>query len=361
MKDFVRDYIVQRTKDVDNNPTLKTKGRITLSDVFYDLRKPMEEAGWEPEGWNHPKQRRRQKIQVTYVKQVCDELEITRASIGIIAGESAHMYFRGRRYSVSIDDLNRLKRLGTDILIIEKEGIAEQLRDLAASYGIALIHGRGFLTEYASELSSLANDEGGNIAILTDFDDSGITIALQLPDVPRIGIDFDTLADLGISDKLEQLEEMYKPDNHLIHIKNEHPDIEDLEYLQEKRIEINAVRNYVGSKRFWEWIVSKLGELFPARDYNRAITIPTAAYFRPVDLNELINIIDNGIAGVLAPLIEECKEELRGYQGFIKNIDKYESSLSEDFQYEIDEHEDLGPIKKSIARLVKKYNSQSNR
>src|SRR5918995_1643221 len=87
MKDFVRDYIVQRTKDVDNNPALKTRGRITLSDVFYDLRRPMEEAGWEPEGWNHPKQRRRQKIQVTYVKQVCDELEITRASIGIIAGE----------------------------------------------------------------------------------------------------------------------------------------------------------------------------------------------------------------------------------------------------------------------------------
>jgi hypothetical protein len=37
------------------------------------LRKPMEEVGWEPEGWNHPKRRRRQKIQVTYVKQVCDE------------------------------------------------------------------------------------------------------------------------------------------------------------------------------------------------------------------------------------------------------------------------------------------------
>jgi hypothetical protein len=74
MKDFVRDYIEKRIEDVDNNPALKTTGgRITLSDVFYDLRKPMEEVGWEPEGWNHPKRRRRQKIQVTYVKQVCDE------------------------------------------------------------------------------------------------------------------------------------------------------------------------------------------------------------------------------------------------------------------------------------------------
>jgi 5S rRNA maturation endonuclease (ribonuclease M5) len=138
------------------------------------------------------------------------------------------MYFRGRRYSVGIDDLNTLKHKGTDILIIEKEGIAEQLRHLAADFGIALIHGRGFLTEYASELSALANKEGGNIAILTDFDDSGITIALQMPNVPRIGIDFDTLEELGISDKLEELEEMYKPDKHLTYIKNEHPEIRNL-------------------------------------------------------------------------------------------------------------------------------------
>ena len=45
MKDFVRDYIQKRIEDVNNNPALKTAGgRITLSDVFYDLRKPMEEA-----------------------------------------------------------------------------------------------------------------------------------------------------------------------------------------------------------------------------------------------------------------------------------------------------------------------------
>ena len=133
MKEFVRGYIEQRIRDVQNNPALKTAGsRITLSDVFYDLRKPMEEAGWDLGGWNHPKKRRRQKIQVEYVKEVCDEYGITRANIGIIAGEAAHMYFRGMRYSVGIDDLNRLKHKGTDILFIEKEGIAEQLRHLAA-------------------------------------------------------------------------------------------------------------------------------------------------------------------------------------------------------------------------------------
>jgi hypothetical protein len=356
MKDFVRDYIQKRIEDINNNPALKTAGgRITLSDVFYDLRKPMEEAGWEPEGWNHPKRRRRQKIQVTYVKQVCDELGITRASIGIIAGEAAHMYFRGRRHSVGIDELNTLKHKGTDILIIEKEGIAEQLRHLAANYGIALIHGRGFLTEYASELSSLANKDGGNIAILTDFDDSGITIALQMPNIPRIGIDFDTLEELGISDKLEELEEMYKPDNHLTYIKNEHPEIRNLGYLEEKRIEINAVRNNVGSERFWEWIVSKLEESFPARDYNRAIRIPLASDFTPLLLEKLNNVVEGKIAGVLTPLIEGHEAKLSGYHGFMDNVRQYEIDLFDEFQDKIDEDGNIVPILKDISKIVHKY------
>jgi hypothetical protein len=214
MKDFVREYIEQRVRDVNSGIS---NGRITLSDIFYDLRRPMQEAGWEPEGWNHPKQRRRQTVQDRYVKEICDELGITRASIGIITGEAAHMYFRTGRYSIDIDDVSQLKYNGTDILIIEKEGIAEQLKDLAAPYGIALIHGRGFLTEYASELSRLAHDTGGNNAILTDFDDAGITIALQMPNVPRIGIDFYTLKDLGISNRLNELEEIYTPENHITH------------------------------------------------------------------------------------------------------------------------------------------------
>jgi hypothetical protein len=49
MKDFVREYIEQRIRDVNSGTS---NGRITLSDIFYDLRKPMQEAGWEPQGWN---------------------------------------------------------------------------------------------------------------------------------------------------------------------------------------------------------------------------------------------------------------------------------------------------------------------
>ena len=356
MKDFVREYIHQRFADVRQDPILRTIGRITLSDVFYDLRKPMEVAGWEKQGWNHPKKRRREKVQVAYIKEVCDELGITRASIGIIVGEAAHMYFRGNRYSVGIDELTRLKKKGVVVLIIEKEGIAEQLRHLAAPYGIALVHTRGFLTEYAEDLSQLINNDGGNIAILTDFDISGMTIAFDAPKIPRIGIDFDTLIDLEISDKQEELEEVYTPDqHHLMHIENIYPDLKDLEYLKTRRIEINSVRRYVGSERLWKWIISKLEDLFDHLDYNRAIRIPTADEFRPDAVEKLNDLVDKKIGEVLSPEIERRGEQLSHHKGFIDDIDRYESEMFVDFQYKVVESADTGSLIENIEKVITEY------
>lgn len=137
MKDFVREYIAQRIKDVETDPSLLTTGRITLSDVFYDLRDIMQDEGWEKWGWTHPKKRRRQVIQDDYIREVCKEFGVKRVDIGIIVAESAHLYFKGDKYAVGIDELEDLKSKGTDLLIIEKEGIAEQLRHLADPYGVA--------------------------------------------------------------------------------------------------------------------------------------------------------------------------------------------------------------------------------
>ena len=87
--------------------------------------------------------------------------------------------------------------------------------------GIAILNSRGFLTEYATELSELAEQKGCNIAILTDLDSSGLLISSNLPNAHRIGIDFKTLERIGLN------QEMFKKrqkkgkgnDNHLPRIK----------------------------------------------------------------------------------------------------------------------------------------------
>ena len=47
-----------------------------------------------------------------------------------------------------------------------------------------------------------------------------------------------------------------------------------LDFLKDRRIELNTIENEVQPQRFWNWLKDKLIETFPNRDYNRAIDTP---------------------------------------------------------------------------------------
>ena len=178
MKYYVGDYIHERLQKVLEDSELLRHKRILTSDVFYDLRSTLEANGIDVTSTNAIiKKKRRVKIQNEYILEVCRDLGIKRRHAGIITGDAGYLYFRGQRYAVSLDELDTLKHKGTDIIIIEKQGIAEKLRYKADSYGIALLSTRGFLTENALNLSELADINGAKIAILTDNDISGKVIA----------------------------------------------------------------------------------------------------------------------------------------------------------------------------------------
>src|SRR5919202_2313697 len=103
--------------------------------------------------------------------------------------------------AVGLKEIEQLSLCGIVLLIIEKEGVAEQLSIFADEKGIALLNTRGFLTEYADILSKKSEKEGCKVAILTDFDASGLVLAAKSPSADRIGIDFGTLQDLGLDIK----------------------------------------------------------------------------------------------------------------------------------------------------------------
>ncbi|MGE5662091.1 MAG: hypothetical protein ACM3X1_07580, partial [Ignavibacteriales bacterium] len=294
-------------------------------------------------------------IQVEYVRDICDSLGIRRADIGILAGEAGHMFYRGNHYAVSLDDLNGLKNMGVIVLIIEKRGIAELLRDIAAPYGIALLSTQGFLTENVLDLAVLAERNRGKVAILTDYDISGMVIAHQVPEVPRIGIDEDTLESLGILRKQHDLEEYYTPNKK--HLATVEEDVDgdyydvDIEYLSEYRIEINAVRKEVGSEAFWEWIIEKLDDEFGEDlNYNRAVKIPDSEEFVPDELTEFYNMVTNRIDGVLNDEWMKEYRKLEHYNttkeadGIIEDIPAYEEALGDQFQDVVDEQADMDVI-----------------
>jgi hypothetical protein len=213
--------------------------------------------------------------------------------------------------------------------------------------------------------------EGCNIAILTDFDVSGLILATKVPRAYRIGIDFETLDDLGLD--IEDVEEEYKPGNHLKPLQEggECADIypEDwVDYVEYRRVEINSVVTELDDNaKFWEWIVQKLRDGFDTRNYNRAVDVPE--YVMPKCLESLNDKVkEKGIA-ILKQRREKLQDRLSDIgPGFlfdrtdrallnkgddIMTISKYEQTLADQSRHIIESDGTMKPILDKIEDLDK--------
>jgi hypothetical protein len=243
----------------------------------------------------------------------CEEdLGVKRDDIGILAADRAQLYFKGKWMDVGLKEIEQLSMYGIALLIIEKEGVAEQLSVFADEKRIALLNTRGFLTEYAEILSNKSEKDGCNIAILTDFDASGLVLAAKAPNAYRIGIDFGTLQDLGLD--IKGVEEEYKPGNHLEPLQQGgklaglYPK-EWIDYITTKRIEINSITEALNdNEKFWDWIVGKLRDRFTDWDYTRAVSI--LDYAMPKTLQSLNESIEKIGTAILKKRVEKLKKRL---------------------------------------------------
>ena len=233
------------------------------------------------------------------IKSICDKFGKKRSEIGIITGARAEMYFGGRWESVSFDAIEELAQKGTDILFIEKEGIIDELKEHADKCGIAMVNSRGYLVEYAHDLMNTAKRLGANIIIVTDYDLSGVNLASKCTkDIPWVTMDDVTLQYFGLQKNknivvratntklIDHVKEIMEIDDRFADL--------DIEFLKTSRIEINAVIAAVGDQRFWKFILDSLRGLYPTRNYNRAIELPS----KDTDADE-IDLYPNAIKKII--------------------------------------------------------------
>ena len=361
----------QRLLTVKKNQMLINEtNRWTQSTVFYRLRPILIDNGYT-------EIEKKRKYITGLIKGVCEEIGeedrgqgYKRHELGIIAAERAQLYSDGKSFGVSYDRLKDLVKKGTDLIVIEKEGIADVLMDFANKRGIAILNSRGFLTEYASELSELAEQEGCHIAILTDLDSSGLLISSNLPNAYRVGIDFDTLRRFGL-EKEEVEEKVLKDkesDNHLTSLiekieNEEDPSIpkpyklldwvEMIKYLEDRnRIEIDSVLAAVEDSRiFWDYILEELDAVFKSRDYNRAIDIPN--HVKPDLIAKLFTNIENRLIESQSEEIQKIKNEIKDTSGFY-----YIESKTQELENRIRFVCNNNDVKKIITEEFKKFSSQ---
>jgi hypothetical protein len=309
------DILLDRYNAVNNDPQLKITNRWDLSDCFYQTRKTLDAMGYDVSNMD----KRRKDIH-NHVKDWCDRREIKRHDIGIFPADRAVMAFQGKLYSISFENYLSLAYQGVDVVLVEKEGTVNKLVPFTTELGIAFVQSEGFVTEYGEMLAEEIHRRGNNLAILSDFDSSGIVLTHKIKGAIRLGFDLGVLDEFNKQkdengkrfEKLDALElaESYDGASHWTYLENlSQGRIRDkrteklyratsqhdrdykrllnteykfsngetktyLEFLFDKRIELNTIMNEVQPQRFWNWLKEKLLETFPTRDYNRAITVP---------------------------------------------------------------------------------------
>jgi hypothetical protein len=135
------------------DPVERKKKEWTQSDVFYATRKLLvTEYGYTDQEVN------REHITGS-IRDECVKLGVTREQIGIIAADRAQLYFKGKWTDVGLDEIEEQVEYGTDLVMVEKEGIVSQINLFANRKAIALLNTRGFFVEYASKLAKLAMKE----------------------------------------------------------------------------------------------------------------------------------------------------------------------------------------------------------
>jgi hypothetical protein len=308
------------------------------------------------------------------IRELAAELGKTREQLGIIASPRAVMYFNGVWTAVSFDAIKTLATKGTDIIFVEKLDIVEVFSEYADKYGIALVNSQGHLTEYGKDLVKETKETGGHVVIFTDYDASGIKIVKDIPtEIPRLGVDQEMLDSFGLDKNDDSIRLLSPPpENQIGSIRNvvkeakePHGDKRfenvDLEFLEQYKVEIDAVLAVVGSERLWQYLMDKIEKLFPRRDYTKAIAtaISLSSHYP-----EAIRNFETYISSFAQDLItnEQLKigAELKDVKGFI-DVQEKKIEIDKRLGKPIENNEHLKDIALKIEEMVKKAGYDINK
>jgi hypothetical protein len=124
----------------------------------------------------------------------------------------------------------------------------------------------------------------------------------------------------------------------------------DSEFLQTKRVEIDAVLAAVGNERFWEYIMKKLIELSPSRDYNRAISMPANETLYDKRLQDFWTFTNLCVEGIVKEEKTQIQDELENVEGMI-DIDEKNKEIQTRLKNKLSDNEGMKSIVSKIDEL----------
>jgi len=104
-----------------------------------------------------------------------------------------------------------------------------------------------------------------------------------------------------------------------------------VDFLKDRRIELNTIMNEIGAKRFWNWLYANVTETFPTRNYTRVIPVPPYEITLPV-LDKLNNLVAIQIKECIQDEVNDIYSDLREVRGLLNTdvkIEEIDTNLNE--------------------------------
>lgn len=374
VRPFMIDIMRKRDYSVTANPSLIQTDPWATTKPYYDLRKLLDHLGYDideryPVGHRDSGKvilaYRRPHIQGKMLTDICEnELGKKRHELGIFVDERTQFVYRGESNSVGFYDIERLVNKGTDIILAEKAYAVKKLAPVTQNFSIVLMECGGNFVEYARRLCEQAVKRGCNVAILTDFDISGIAMCLKIPWATRIGIDESTVYALELTEnELREVTERYNADPGQMKFVTTTLDTyakkgwidgpldlvgegdynielikglmlgqrQAVRYLQTTRIELDHVIEVVGQERFFKWLKETMEERFPDRDYNYGVDNATVDEIRPPLAKEFVARMNKLFVQIpgLEPALKRVGKNLRNVEGLQPVDEERQNMLDE--------------------------------
>jgi SMC interacting uncharacterized protein involved in chromosome segregation len=126
-----------------------------------------------------------------------------------------------------------------------------------------------------------------------------------------------------------------------------------LEFLKYKKVEIDSVLAAVGNERFWEYLVKKLEEHYPTRNYTRVINpTPDASQYYPNVVYSLESTLKSYINLILKDEASTVENELEEVEGFIKDINERRHNINGRYRTITNKDETLKEMDKKLTTEI---------
>ncbi len=317
-KDYLMDFLCERYRATNVNPSLIKTDPLTQQSVFYRIRPRMIENGFRPKyTWGKTRE-----YLAGLINQTCEEIgrelklnfTLTREHLGIHAGGRADMLYDGQTYPITPYNIQELAKKGVAFIVIEKEGIASALAPFAGKYAVAIVNTRGIFVEAVKDL---IEETEAPLGILTDYDAHGVAMAKRTRKKEfRIGIDISTIEWLRQENydiELGDVEEEYSPGIRTTD-----------EYIANLRIELDSIVAKIGREPLWEYVVYRMEERFKENgfDYIKVIERPADATIYPDVVANFLASLNIYLERITQGEWNTIREELMGVEKLLPVSDK---------------------------------------